>query len=139
MEFLGRQLLVEFHQCSPELLDDVAQVRDILLEGARRSGATIIQETFHEFSPQGVSGVIVIAESHVAIHTWPEHGYADIDIFSCGDRVDPWVIQRYLQERFKPGHVNNMELKRGLFTAPNPETISLRAPAPSVSRACRVA
>lgn len=139
MKFLGRHVLVEFHQCSPELLDDVAQVRDILLEGARLSGATILQETFHEFSPQGVSGVIVIAESHVAVHTWPEHGYAGIDIFTCGDTVDPWTMQKYFQERFEPGQVFSMELKRGLLTASYLEMTSAWAPAPSVSQACRVA
>lgn len=58
---------------------------------------------------------MVIAESHVAIHTWPEHGYAAVDIFTCGETIDPWVIQKYLEERFRARNVSSMELKRGLF------------------------
>lgn len=115
MEALGRQILVEFYDCDREVLNNEALIREILIEGARRSRATVITDTFHSFSPHGVSGVVVIAESHVAIHTWPEHGYAAVDIFTCGDTIDPWVIQRYLEERFKARSVSIMELKRGLF------------------------
>ncbi len=115
MEALGRQILVEFYDCDRNVLDDESQIREILLEGVRRSRATIISDTFHTFSPHGVSGVIVIAESHVTIHTWPEHGYAAIDIFTCGDTIDPWVIQKYLERHFRSKNVSSMELKRGLF------------------------
>ena len=115
MQALGRQILVEFYDCDRKVLDDEDQIRTVLLEGVRRSGATIINDTFHTFSPHGVSGVIVIAESHVTIHTWPEHGYAAIDIFTCGETIDPWVIQKYAEEHFRSRNVSSMELKRGLF------------------------
>ena len=115
MQPLGRQILVEFYDCNREVLNDEDLIRDVLLEGVRRSGATIISDTFHTFSPHGVSGVIVIAESHVTIHTWPEHGYAAVDIFTCGETIDPWVIQRYLEKHFQARNVSSMELKRGLF------------------------
>ena len=115
MQALGRQILVEFYDCDRNVLDDEGLIREILLEGVRRSRATIISDTFHTFSPHGVSGVIVIAESHVTIHTWPEHGYAAIDIFTCGESIDPWVIQKYLERHFKAQNVSSMELKRGLF------------------------
>nr|BCX00838.1 MAG: S-adenosylmethionine decarboxylase proenzyme [Bacteroidota bacterium] len=118
MQALGRQILVEFYQCDPEVLNDEARIRDILIEGVRRSKATIVTDSFHSFSPHGVSGVVVIAESHVAIHTWPEYGYAAVDIFTCGETIDPWVIQRYLQEQFRSRNVSSMELKRGLFPEP---------------------
>lgn len=118
MQALGRQILVEFYQCDPEVLNDEARIRDILIEGVRRSKATIVTDSFHSFSPHGVSGVVVIAESHVAIHTWPEYGYAAVDIFTCGESIDPWVIQRYLQEQFRSRNVSSMELKRGLFPEP---------------------
>jgi S-adenosylmethionine decarboxylase proenzyme len=62
-----------------------------MLEAASYSGATVLGSSFHYFTPQGVSGVIVIAESHLAIHTWPEYEYAAVDIFTCGVVVDPWV------------------------------------------------
>ena len=100
------------------MLNDEARIRDILIEGVRRSKATIVTDSFHSFSPHGVSGVVVIAESHVAIHTWPEYGYAAVDIFTCGETIDPWVIQRYLQEQFRSRNVSSMELKRGLFPEP---------------------
>lgn len=129
MQFLGRQILVEFHQCSPGLLGDAARLRDILREAIRRSGATILHETAHEFSPQGVSVVVVLAESHAAIHTWPEHGYASLDVFTCGDTVEPWAIEQYVQEQFKAGQVFSAELKRGLIAATEPERASAFAPA----------
>jgi S-adenosylmethionine decarboxylase len=115
MQALGRQILVEFYDCDRNVLDNEGLIREILLEGVRRSGATIISDTFHTFSPHGVSGVIVIAESHVTIHTWPEHGYAAIDIFTCGETIEPWVIQKYLERQFRAQNVSSMELKRGLF------------------------
>lgn len=115
MQALGRQILVEFYDCDREVLNNESLIREILLEGVRRSRATVISDTFHTFSPHGVSGVIVIAESHVTIHTWPEHGYAAIDIFTCGETIDPWVIQKYLERHFRARNVSSMELKRGLF------------------------
>ncbi len=81
MEALGRQILVEFYECDENVLNNVAQIEAILLEGTRSSGASIISHKFHKFSPHGVSGMVVIAESHVAIHTWPEYSYAAVDIF----------------------------------------------------------
>jgi S-adenosylmethionine decarboxylase proenzyme len=115
MQALGRQILVEFYDCDRGVLNDESLIREILLEGVRRSRATVISDTFHTFSPHGVSGVIVIAESHVTIHTWPEHGYAAIDIFTCGETIDPWVIQNHLERHFRSKKVSSMELKRGLF------------------------
>ncbi len=115
MQALGRQILVEFYDCNRDILNGEDLIRDILLEGVRRSGATIVSDTFHTFSPHGVSGVVVIAESHVAIHTWPEHGYAAVDVFTCGETIDPWVIQKYLETEFEAGNVSSMEMKRGLF------------------------
>jgi S-adenosylmethionine decarboxylase len=115
MYALGRQVLVEFYQCAEEVLNDAAELREILLEAVRRSGATIISDMIHTLNPCGVSGVIVIAESHVSIHTWPEYGYAAVDIFTCGNIIDPWATQSYLAGCLQAGSVSSMELKRGLF------------------------
>jgi len=84
-DVLGYHYLAEYHSCDISVIDSESDISEILLEAARVSGATIIDSFFHSFSPQGVSGVIVIAESHISIHTWPEHGYAAVDLFSCGD------------------------------------------------------
>jgi S-adenosylmethionine decarboxylase len=87
---LGHQLMVEYYGCSPERLNRVDHVRSAMLEAAKATGATVVGEVFHEFNPHGISGVVVIAESHLAIHTWPEYGYAAVDLFTCGDEIDPY-------------------------------------------------
>lgn len=115
MEALGRQILVEFYDCDQSKLNDVIFTETALLQAAEASQATIISHSFHKFSPHGVSGVVVIAESHIAIHTWPEYRYAAVDIFTCGVTIDPWIIQEYLKESFVSENVSSMEMKRGLF------------------------
>jgi S-adenosylmethionine decarboxylase proenzyme len=114
---LGRHLLVEYYDCDIDVLDSVETIREAMLNAAEMSGATIISDTFHHFSPQGVSGVVVIAESHLAIHTWPEHKFAAVDLFTCGDEVDPWVGFYYLKEVLKSKYFTVMEMRRGLLSA----------------------
>ncbi|MBN2332366.1 MAG: S-adenosylmethionine decarboxylase proenzyme [Deltaproteobacteria bacterium] len=113
MKALGRHLLVEFFDCDPKRLDDTAQVEKWMEEAARRAGATIVQSVFHRFQPHGVSGVVVIAESHLAIHTWPEYGYAAVDLFTCGATVDPWIAHEILKDAFAAGNWATKELMRG--------------------------
>ena len=113
MNALGRHILVEFYDCSSELMNDVVHIENSMVAAAETAGATVINSTFHHFSPYGVSGVVVIQESHLAIHTWPEYGYAAVDLFTCGDSVDPWVSYNYLKEAFEAGHGSSMELRRG--------------------------
>lgn len=115
MEALGRQILVEFYDCDSEKINDVEFIESTFLNATRASQATIISHNFHKFSPHGVSGIVVIAESHVSIHSWPEYSYAAVDIFTCGDTIDPWVIQEYLKNAFKAKNVSSMEMKRGIF------------------------
>lgn len=85
---LGRQMTVEFYDCNPKILADAAVMEEVFLKSARESGATVITSQFHQFTPQGVSGVVVISESHFAVHAWPEHEYAAVDLFTCGEGVD---------------------------------------------------
>ena len=85
---LGRQMTVEFYDCDPKILADAETMEKIFLDSARQSGATVIDSQFHQFTPQGVSGVVVISESHFAVHAWPEHEYAAVDLFTCGESVD---------------------------------------------------
>lgn len=118
MEALGRQILVEFYDCEQSKINNVSYIENSLIQSTKASGATIISHNFHKFSPYGVSGVVVIAESHVAIHTWPEYNYAAVDIFTCGETIDPWIIQERLKEFFQSGNVSSMEMKRGLFKVP---------------------
>lgn len=115
MEALGRQILVEFYDCDSDKINDVEFIESSFLQATRDSGATIISHNFHKFSPHGVSGIVVIAESHVSIHSWPEYNYAAVDIFTCGDTIDPWAIQEYLKDAFESKNISSMEMKRGMF------------------------
>ncbi len=113
MESLGRHLLVELFSCSEEILDDLEQIEGFMKEAARVSGATIVESVFHRFQPHGISGVVVIAESHLAIHTWPEHGYAAVDFFTCGADIDYWQAHDFLKKAFAAGDCEVRELLRG--------------------------
>lgn len=85
---LGKQYLVEFYNCNKELLNNTEKIRLIMEQAADTIGATIIDSKFHRFTPHGVSGMVLIAESHLAIHTWPEYGYAAFDLFTCSSKID---------------------------------------------------
>lgn len=134
MEALGRQILVEFYDCNSSKVNDVSFIEEALLAGTRLSGATIVSHDFHKFNPYGVSGVVVIAESHVTIHTWPEYGYAAVDIFTCGETIDPWVIQEYLEKAFESKNVSSMEMKRGLFKVPKGEKLLFKPSGNAIPR-----
>ena len=110
---LGRHVLVELYDSDPESLKDVQLIEKTMVEAAEDSGATVINATFHHFSPFGVSGVVVIQESHLAIHTWPEYGYAAIDLFTCGDTVDPWKSYTILKKALGAQNGSAMEMNRG--------------------------
>ncbi len=112
---LGTHILVELEDCNTETLDDLKKIEDVLLEAARKAKATIIESRFHRFSPFGVSGVVVIAESHLTIHTWPEYAYAAVDIFTCGKVLQPSIATDYLIEAFESKNPSIVELERGLF------------------------
>jgi spermidine synthase len=113
MNALGRHILVEFIGCSPEVLNDVTVIEKSMVEAAQKAGATVIQSSFHHFSPFGASGVVVIQESHLAIHTWPEYGYAAVDLFTCGDTVDPWLSFDWLKTAFQAKQHSALEMYRG--------------------------
>jgi S-adenosylmethionine decarboxylase len=112
---LGRHVLAELYGCTPETLDDSAKIQQYMVDAALAAGAEVRECAFHKFSPQGVSGVVVISESHLAIHTWPELGYAAVDVFTCGDRVDPWDACNYLVEKLQARNITATEIKRGIM------------------------
>lgn len=110
---LGHHIIAELYNCDLEKIDDVTFVEKGMLAAAEKAGATVINSTFHHFSPHGVSGVIVIQESHLSIHCWPEYGYVSLDIYTCGETVDPWIAYEYLKKEFKASHGSTVELNRG--------------------------
>ena len=113
MAALGQHILVEFSNCTPEIMNEVSTIEKGMVDAASKAGATVINSTFHHFSPYGVSGVVVIQESHLAIHTWPEYGYAAVDLFTCGDTVDTWLAFDHLKEVFQAGNYSAIEMRRG--------------------------
>ena len=112
MTALGHHLLAEFTGCSAPSLADLKIVTDAMLRAAEASGATVVTHSFHHFSPHGVSGAVIIAESHLAIHTWPEHGFAAVDFFSCGP-VDMERGLAVLKAAFAATGETRLELERG--------------------------
>ncbi|MEJ5299497.1 MAG: adenosylmethionine decarboxylase [Thermodesulforhabdaceae bacterium] len=121
MKALGKHLIVELYDCDKNLIEHVDQVEAILVEAVNVSKATIIKPVFHQFNPHGVSGVVVIAESHFSIHTWPEYGYCALDIFTCGDQIDSDLALQFLKKAFKAKNMSIMELKRGTLDVPEGE------------------
>lgn len=110
---LGRHLLVEFYNCNPVILNDVRLIETLMNEAAVSCGATIVQSSFHRFQPHGVSGVVVIAESHLAIHTWPEYSYASVDLFTCGDSMDPMLAYNALKTALQAKAAEIQKINRG--------------------------
>ena len=115
MNALGRHLLVELYDCNRESLNDLDLIREAMLKAAIDCGAEVLGESFHRFSPQGVSGVVVIAESHISIHTWPEHGFAAADVFTCGTKVNPEIAVDVLIEKLDSKNHNITEIQRGVL------------------------
>jgi S-adenosylmethionine decarboxylase len=122
MKALGNHLILELYDCPANILDDPEHVAHTMLTAVEVSGATVIQPFFHQFAPQGVSGVVIIGESHFSIHTWPEYGYAAVDVFTCGDVIDMDAAVASLRKGFSAGTLQKMMLSRGTLDLP-PEMI----------------
>lgn len=110
---LGSHVLIELFDCQGDLLKYEGHVGDAMRDAAVESKATVVAESFHEFKPWGVSGAVVIQESHYTIHTWPEHGYAAVDLFYCGGTVHVHKAVDVLMDRFKPGRIKFLVVRRG--------------------------
>lgn len=113
MQALGRHLLAEFTGCDAARLADLAHITAAMLRAAEAAGATIITHNFHHFSPLGVSGAVIIAESHLAIHTWPEYRFAAVDLFTCVSRVEPRKAMILLKEALGAEDLEVLEYERG--------------------------
>lgn len=110
---LGEHRILEFWGCPFAALDDLEGIREMFRAGLEKSDATVIQTVLHQFSPQGVTGVAAIAESHVSIHTWPELGYAAIDVLSCGTKMKTELLLEHFKTVLQPTEVEETRLARG--------------------------
>ena len=113
METIGRHVISELWGCDLSTLNNVNEIEQIFVDAALRSGAEVREVTFHKFAPQGVSGVVIISESHLTIHSFPEHGYASIDVYTCGD-LDPIVAVEYIAEALNARKREHIEIPRGM-------------------------
>ena len=120
MNALGLQLMLDLKGCNRELLNDLPYIRNCMLEAVREIGAHTVGETFHQFSPHGITGVVAIAESHLSIHTWPEYEYAAVDIFTCGTDIQPRRAAETLIQRLQCKEPSIIETKRGIISQPVP-------------------
>ena len=118
MNALGRHLLIELRQCDSELLDDIRYIEEAMVGAADEAGATIVGKSFHKFDPRGVTGIVAIAESHLCIHTWPEHGYAAVDIFTCGSEFKPREAAASIISSLQCANPEITEIQRGLVPEP---------------------
>ena len=110
---LGTHLILEFFGCDPGTLKEVPYVEKAFLKAAKESKTHVVAHNFHQFNPYGVSGVVVIEESHYTIHTWPEHAYAAIDLLYCSDDIEIEKAIQVLKEAFRPTMIKSTELLRG--------------------------
>ncbi len=113
MNALGRHLLMELEDCNEEILNNLDTLKEAMLTAANEAGATVMGVSFHRFNPHGISGVVVVAESHLFIHTWPEYGYAAADIFTCGTTVQPEKAAEVLIEKLGARKHSIQEIARG--------------------------
>ena len=121
METLGQHLLVEFYKCKSELLNDPDRIESIMIQSAEICKARVVDSKFHKFSPFGVSGIVIISESHLAVHTWPEYNYAAVDLFTCGKELRPDLGFAYLKKAFHADSQHITLVQRGRLNLMNSE------------------
>ena len=118
MGAIGRQLILELWECDPQSLDAPDTVKRAIKEAVSASGATLVRLLVHRFPGVGITGIAVLAESHMVVHTWPEYGYAAVDLFTCGESADPARSVPALRRRFSPKRVQVTEIERGAGATP---------------------
>lgn len=112
---LAKHLLVEYHGCDTTILNDLEAVRALMQRAARAAGATVVAEVFHPYRPAGITGVLVIEESHFSVHTWPECGYAAVDFYTCGE-CEPERADAVLRDGLRAERAEVLLVRRGLAT-----------------------
>ena len=110
--------MLEYWGCDAEVLNDLVRVETLMKDAAIATGARIVETVFQQFHPQGVSGVVVIEESHLSVHTWPEAGYAAVDLFTCGE-CDPYKAHEVLHAGLRVQRHESLLVRRGLLEEPS--------------------
>ena len=114
MDTMGRHIIAELWGCDKAKLNDISFIKETFVDAALEAGAEVREVAFHKFAPQGISGVVIISESHLTIHSFPEHGYASNDVYTCGDRIDPNVASNYISKALSASKSETIEIPRGM-------------------------
>lgn len=125
MDTMGRHVIAELWDCNEEKLNDMSYIEQVFVDAALKAGAEVREVAFHKFAPHGVSGVVIISESHLTIHSFPEHGYASIDVYTCGDRIDPNVAAQFIVQALEAGKNETVEVPRGIGPVEVPQSRAL--------------
>jgi len=115
LDALGRHIIVEMWGCCKDTIDNVHIVKEILTKATESIKATLVDVVCHRFSPYGVTGVAILAESHISVHTWPEYEYTAVDIFICSSTINPHDAASYMAQAFCAKETSILEFKRGDF------------------------
>lgn len=113
MDTMGRHVIAELWGCNVEKLNNISFIEQVFVDAALKAGAEVREVAFHKFAPLGVSGVVIISESHLTIHSFPEHGYASIDVYTCG-HLDPNIASTYIAEALDSTTSEVIEVPRGM-------------------------
>ena len=127
MDMVGKHCILELYDCDSSKLDDEDFLRAAITQAAERAGATLLNLITHQFEPQGVTGLALLAESHISIHTWPESGYAAVDVFTCGDHTMPERACAVLSEQLSSSRQSMRSFRR---RTPAEVLGSTRSPSP---------
>jgi S-adenosylmethionine decarboxylase proenzyme len=114
MKVLGHQILIEMYGCDARILTDSAMLESTVTRAATEAGATVVNTVFHNFAPSGISGAVIIAESHITVHTWPEFSYAAVDVFTCGETIDARAVMALLVKFFAARDYAARSFDRGI-------------------------
>ena len=113
IKYAGTHLIADFWY--GKTINNEEKLRKILVTAAKKASATPLKVIIHTFAPQGITGVVLLAESHIAVHAWPEYDYMAIDIFTCGDKSLPEKALEYFKKEFSPKRVEVKKIKRGVL------------------------
>ena len=113
-KYSGIHLIAEFWH--GKNIEDPKELKQILIGAVKQANNTPLNIAVHKFQPQGITGIVLLAESHLAIHTWPEFNYAAIDVYTCGGKANPEKALEYLKEKLQPKRVEVKKIKRGKVT-----------------------
>jgi S-adenosylmethionine decarboxylase len=114
IKYAGMHLIAEFWGAKD--IEDEKEMRKILVGASKSSGTTPLKISTYKFNPQGITGVVLLAESHISIHAWPEYDYLAIDIFTCGDKARPLKALDYLKKQYAPKKVEVKQIVRGIIS-----------------------